>query len=112
MGRVPTRVRREARESFYRLIPRFEKIANGEKVKQTVSVATPLGQVITSEQDVIPAIKDQVKAWDLLGKYGLGENVSTDDVRARLATTLGIITELVAPDVAEQVIARLQKVWR
>lgn len=111
LGRVPTRVRRQAREGFARLIPRFIGIAEGEKVKQTVSVATPMGQVITSEQDVIPAIKDQVKAFDLLGKYGFGENINPDDVRTRLQIQCRAILEECGTELGERLIARLAKVW-
>lgn len=112
-GRVPTRVRRRARESFDRLTPRFEAIAAGEKVKQTVTAVHPVTkELVTGDVEVIPEIRDQVKAYDTLGKYGLSGNISVDDVRARLVAQANVIREMLGNEQGELVLKRLSRVWR
>lgn len=113
MGKVPSSVRTKARESFYRLIPRFADIAAGKKVKQTVAAVTPDGQVVTAEADAIPKLADQVRAFDALGKYGLSGNITPDDVRARLMAQYEIISGMLEPEQAQALIARLSaEVWK
>jgi hypothetical protein len=96
-----------------RLMPRWAAIADGERVMQSVAAVNPAtNQVVVTEAEVIPKIADQQKAWAKLGDIGLGENISKEDVHARLITQCAVIRELCGPSLGEQVIERLAKVWK
>jgi hypothetical protein len=114
MGRVPTRVRRLARESFYRVIPRLAAIAEGENIKQTAVLSIGNNEGSEIEHFEGPAKpSDQIKAAAVLAQVGMGENISAEDVKARLVAQTRILIEELGPEAAEPIIKRLGKqVWR
>ena len=56
---------------------------------------------------------DRIRAIDLMGKYGLGvtREVSLHEVQAKLQTTVNLIRETLASEVAEPLLNRLRAVW-
>jgi hypothetical protein len=60
------------------------------------------------------AVSDQLKAMDLMGKYGLGteKHITHDDVRERLATTIEIIRNSPNASNAEALIKEIEPAWR
>lgn len=60
------------------------------------------------------AVGEQLKALDLMAKYGMGteKHITTDDVRERLAGQLEDIRAELDPETAERLIARIEKRWR
>jgi hypothetical protein len=88
-GRPPSAIREALRASFDKRITILEEIADG------------------GEQD-----SDRLKAVDILAKYGLGKDVSVEDVKSRLAQTLDIIDEECDGERAARIRERLRPVWR
>jgi hypothetical protein len=90
-GRPPSVLRQRLRGSFEERIPVLEEIAD--------------------DSDADP--QDRIRALDILGKYGIGtvREVTADEVRERLRTTVGIIREALAPAVADALLSRLKEVW-
>ena len=85
-GRPATVVRERARESFYKLIPTLEAIADGT-LKQKIK----FGEA-TAEADA--AFSDRISAIDKLGRYGLGAEGGTI-AAAQLETPDGYTFSLV-----------------
>ena len=57
--------------------------------------------------------RDRIKAVDILGKYGLGtvREVTVEDVREKLRTTLELLRQELDEDQADHLIGRLQTIW-
>lgn len=90
-GRPRSVLRQRLRGSFEERIPVLEGIAD----------------------DPTADCQDRIRAVDVLAKYGVGtvRELSVDEVRERLHTTVEIIRETLAPAVAESLLSRLKPVW-
>jgi hypothetical protein len=88
-GRPPSAIRATAREKFDRLIPKLDQIARARKSKDS----------------------DKVRAIDVLGKYGMGQAVSVEDVKACLRQTTEEIREFLPPEQAEVLLGRIRPIW-
>ena len=57
--------------------------------------------------------RDRIKAVDVLAKYGLGtvREVTVEDVREKLRTTLELLRQELDEDQADHLIGRLQTIW-
>jgi hypothetical protein len=60
------------------------------------------------------AVGEQLKAFDLMGKYGIGtlKAITDDDIRARLSKQLDIIRKRLSPEEAESLINEIETAWR
>jgi hypothetical protein len=115
-GAPPSVVRERARTAFHQRIPVLEQIADGQL---TVAIRqrcpgcghepTPAATEVIA-REVRPA--DQVAAMRELGRVGMGERISVEDVRIRLTETVTTIREVLPPTLAEAVIDRLDPIWR
>jgi hypothetical protein len=65
------------------------------------------------EVEVAASPRDRIAAWDTAAKYGLGalKEVSVENVRERLLSTLAIIRKQLPQEKAEAIIAHLRDVW-
>ncbi len=89
-GAPPSVVRERSRSSFYKLIPRLEKIAGSEDAEN----------------------RDVIRAIDTLGRYGLMTGrLDLEEVRARLHRTIAKIEELCDPDTASRVLSAIDPIW-
>lgn len=87
-------IRLACRESFAKRRRTLERIADGKVEGATVA--------------------DRVRAIDLLGKYGLDSRTQQIDileVRERVKQTLEVIGEMLEPQLALDVVARLRPIW-
>ena len=57
---------------------------------------------------------DRVRAIDLLLRYGLGQlrEISTEDVRDKLAQTVALVRAELPRDQAEPLLERMREIWR
>lgn len=57
---------------------------------------------------------DRIKAIDMLGKYGLGaaQELTTEQVRERLAATVDMIRDRLSEDDALPILQELRQIWR
>lgn len=88
-GRPPSAIRASAREKFDKLIPKLDRIARARTSKDS----------------------DKVRAIDVLGKYGMGMNVSVDDVKACLRLTTEEILRFLPAEQAEQLLGKIRPIW-
>lgn len=88
-GRPPSAIRAACREKFDKLIPKLNSIARAKKSKDA----------------------DKVRAIDVLGKYGMGQAVSIEDVKACLRQTTEEIREFLPADQAEVLLGRIRPIW-
>jgi hypothetical protein len=105
-GRPASAIREHLRGSFADRMHILEQIADGEAL---VKIKGPSGE---SEVTVSAEVSDRIKALDMMGKYGLGKNVSEEDVRQKLLETFLILQEECSRDVADRIIERMRPVWR
>lgn len=59
------------------------------------------------------SVKDRIAALDQMARYGLGtlKEVSVENVRERVAATLGVIRAQCSPEQAESIVNALRPVW-
>lgn len=88
-GRTPSEIRRTCREKFDKLVPKLDRIARAKLSKDS----------------------DRVRAIEVLGKYGMGQAVSVEDVKACLRQTTEEIREFLPPDQAEVLLGRIRPIW-
>lgn len=125
-GRPASAVRRRLRGSFAERIDVLQGIADGTVTVNLRQVCEHCGQEPTPPssngwlQDVLrrvrAAVGDQLKALDIMAKYGLGppsKTITEDDIRERIGTQLAIIRESphVVPGMAEALIDEIEKAW-
>jgi len=81
-------VRALCRKRFYRLVP-----AANRKARK-------------AEKDA-----DQLRAMELLARYGMGDTVSLSDLRLALSATMDVLDEVLPTDLAVAVKQRLGPIW-
>ena len=103
-GAPPSIVRERCRSSFLALVPKLEKIANGENYT-CEQCGYKAGNKQAEDRDVIRAI-------DTLGRYGLMTGrLDLEEVRARLHRTIAKIEELCDPDTAARILSAIDPIW-
>lgn len=57
---------------------------------------------------------DRIRAIDTLAKYGLGtlKEISTEDVRAKLQTTIALVRQRLPAAEADSLLTEMREVWR
>lgn len=106
-GRPASAIREHLRGSFADRIKTLEQIADGEAL-----VKMKGGDGVEVEMLTSAEVSDRLKALDMMAKFGLGKDVSLDDVKAKLKETLDVIDEECAPETAARIRERLRSVWR
>lgn len=134
IGVVPSVLRDQLRGSYSERMTFLDRVIDGEVMqKAELSLATVLPHVIcpncgesglapykaadltllTFEAKVSASVKDRIAALEHQAKYGLGalKEVSVENVRERVAATLGIIRTQCSPELAAQIVNALRPVW-
>ena len=132
-GRPPSDIRARCRGSFEQRIPILEQIADGEaserievplfvvlqhaecpKCGDKLKATDPAAEaMVTVRGKVSPKARDRILAIGKLGVVGMDAGrADAEDVRARLALTIGILQAELAPELAERILARIEPVWR
>lgn len=89
-GRPPTAIRASCREDFDKLRTKLIRIARAKTSKDT----------------------DRIRAIEVLAKIGMsGQTINVADLGNALREQSSIIRELLAPDVAEELLQRLKPVF-
>lgn len=88
-GRPPAAIRAASRAGYDELMPVVLKIGKNARAKHS----------------------DRIRAADVLGKYGMGQPVSIDDVLECWHETVSVIRERFAPDISEPLIVTLRPIW-
>jgi hypothetical protein len=89
-GRPPSEIRQRLRGAFEDRIPILEDIADSA----TASAS------------------DRMKAVDLMAKYGLGKEVSAEDVRMKLGETLDLLRRELDPETYARITKQMREVWK
>lgn len=89
-GRPPSAIRADARDRFDELLPMLSAIGKDRKALK----------------------RDRIRAADVLGKYGMSEWVSKEDINGCGAETMKTLHEMLPDEeLAERVIAALVPIW-
>jgi hypothetical protein len=69
---------------------------------------------IADGNDVEAKTSDRVKAIETMFKYGMGtvQEVTVDNIRARLAQTIELVRQELDPETAERLLARMSPIWK
>lgn len=133
-GVPPSAIRLHLRGGFYERVGILERMADGEVMqKMRVGLTSVLPYVVCAncgeaqiaakdpkdaafveiEVMVSASPKDRREAMDLMAKYGLGalREISVENVRERVAGTLDVIRENVAPELYERMLPQLRAQW-
>lgn len=135
-GRPPSLVRERLVGSFAERVAVLEQIADGVPLEfAEIPLSAVLGYLICPQCDkplvpkpehVVEALiltvtgkrsarsGDRTKAMDVMAKYGLGTatDVSVENVRQRVQSTLDIIRQHVSPEQAVALFSALRPVWQ
>lgn len=106
-GRPPSALRALARESFADRVRTLELIADGY---------APRRDPETGASTLMPAeVKDQLRALDMLAKYGLGEarGIDVETVRRALKQTVHVIAVTLGSESKEykELAPKLREIW-
>jgi hypothetical protein len=113
-------VRRIAREAYAERIPILTAIADGvvwvpvrERCPSCGYEAPdgPTADTLTAVERA-PTPGDRVRAMAELSKVGMGQPISIDDVRDRLAQQAAVFRDMLGAEQAELLLDRLAEVWR
>lgn len=133
-GRPPSQIRERLRGSLSDRIPLLEAIADGKVIQKTrVGIVDLLPHVVCAncgEAQIRPADpeeaafveidalvsaspRDRIMALDLQAKYGLGQlkEISIENVRERVAATMAVIRQHVAPELYQQMLPQIRAQW-
>jgi hypothetical protein len=122
-GRPTAYIRRRLRGALYQRIHIIEGIADGTvevTLHQTCEhcgkepTRTGTEWVADVLKKVRAAVGDQLKAFDLMGKYGVGtlKAITDEDIRERLSQQLEIIRNSPHVTNAEALIKEIEPAWR
>lgn len=90
-GRRPGWATQVCREEFLARIPRLAQIADGKIPDATVG--------------------DQLRAIDLLGRYGEGSRIDASEVREALGETLAVLRAALAPELYDRLVDLIRPIW-
>lgn len=110
-GRPPSAIRESARLAYDARLDFLTKVIDGEMVEQKVQApGAPEPLIIRRSAD----LNDRLAAMKELRTVGIGtlKEISSEEVRERLALTLREIQAKLPKDQAEELIARIEPHWR
>lgn len=82
----------------------------GGQLKKMAEAKSPEHIIIEGSESASPG--DRIRSVDALGKYGMSDNVSKDDVRGKLSETIAVIRQYAPAEAAVAILADLQSVWQ
>ena len=118
-GRPPSELRKEMREVVGDHIDTIRRFAEG-RATITLRQACPecghepddLPSIQDEIKAALPTVADRIRAIEMAAKVGFGARVTTEDVKERLAQTLDTIRANLDEQAAEDLITRLERIWR
>jgi len=132
-GPMPSQLRERLRGSFADRVPVIEAIADGKPVQKVklalahilphvkcpacgakgLQAATRGKNVLQIEVTMSATPGDRLRALDLAGKYGVGtvHEVSIENVRERMRSTLAAITRHVTTEQLEKILTDIKPLW-
>lgn len=134
LGRPPSVIRDQLRGSYSERVTFLDRVIDGHVMQRAElplflllpHIACPTcdkkglkfaaaetGHLVTLDLTVSASVKDRIAALEHQAKYGLGalKEVSVENVRERVAATLGVIRSLCSRENAEQIVNALRPVW-
>lgn len=132
LGNPPSVLRERLRGSYTERMSFLDKVIDGEVMQKAElplflllpHVVCPncgeqgmepkkMAGLLSFEAKVSASVKDRIAALEHQAKYGLGalKEVSVENVRERVAATLGIIRTHCSAEIAQQIVNALRPVW-
>jgi hypothetical protein len=109
-GRPPNAIKASCRKDFDEVRPLLRELAKTGRMKLKKARGSASSEA-GDEEEVVASFSDRIRAIDLLGKYGMDQNVSIADVRACLKETQQEIRELLPKEQYEMLWARIMPHW-